>query len=432
MGNYGELTGVVRLKDGAYCKTKNMRVLIFLLLTASTTGNALGQDITIQTQDIVIAKNYPFTFMLKNALGNGLAVGDAEGWQALISSRKERLIAASDSTAVEAVIESFKWRPDEIEYAKRVFSNLWDHNETFQDLIENQLIPTGKYGLGKDMSSKEYMYKALTQDLQAMNFAIDVYGGGKKPNYPKIDSIAFDITSDKYIRRILKGVQEDVRGHIFMDSDYFFTSLFAAVRFLEINERWDAGLLEPLVEGENKLAAAAVRTTDFDQYSYSSIVVLGSGPSVYDQRISPISMLRCRKAALSFSKGLAPFIIVTGGRVHPYKTEFIEAVELKKYLVNVLAVPASSVIIEPQARHTTTNLRNVGRLLLSYGFPATKYAIINSHADNIDMVTRMEKRCLKELGYVPYVLGNRIHAEILEFKPTLAVFTVDSDEPMDP
>src|SRR5690606_31631357 len=140
--------------------------------------------------------------------------------------------------------------------------------------------------------------------------------------------------------------------------DGLFLPLLSGLRFLEINERWDAAQLEPMSEGVNAAAIERIKTTNWANYPYASLLVLGAGPSQYHQPISPGGILRCRMAARVYKSGLAPFIIVSGGRVHPYKTPYIEAVEMKKYLIDVHGIPADAIIVEPHARHTTTNMRN--------------------------------------------------------------------------
>jgi hypothetical protein len=143
-------------------------------------------------------------------------------------------------------------------------------------------------------------------------------------------------------------------------------------------------------------------------------------------------MLRCKAAARQYRAGKAPFIVVSGGNVHPYKTNFNEAVEMKKYLVDKLHIPASAVIIEPHARHTTTNLRNDARLAFRYGMPFNKPGLIVTDKYQNDFITNMEKRCLNELNYVPYKLGKRLSETELEFYPLINSLQIDADEPMDP
>ncbi|VTP89848.1 YdcF family protein [Sphingobacterium daejeonense] len=153
---------------------------------------------------------------------------------------------------------------------------------------------------------------------------------------------------------------------------------------------------------------------------------------MYDQPISPGGMLRARMAARAYFEGQAPFIVLSGGRVHPYKTPYIEAIEMKRYLIQNLMVPESAIILDPHARHTTTNMRNTARIMLTYGFPNDKYAIVTSSEAHINAVVNMADRCIKELGYVPYELGKRVNDVVLEFKPKLESYIIDGDEPLDP
>ena len=52
--------------------------------------------------------------------------------------------------------------------------------------------------------------------------------------------------------------------------------------------------------------------------------------------------------------------------------------EMKKYLMNHLKVPENAIIMEPHARHTTTNLRNGARLIYRYGIPFDKAALTST------------------------------------------------------
>jgi uncharacterized SAM-binding protein YcdF (DUF218 family) len=54
-----------------------------------------------------------------------------------------------------------------------------------------------------------------------------------------------------------------------------------------------------------------------------------------------------------YKEGVAPFIVVTGGKVYPFKTRNVEAYHMKQYLINEFEIPEDQIIIEPHARHTT-------------------------------------------------------------------------------
>ncbi len=412
----------------------NYRIRVFFLALMMGFGPiALGQHYKDyqSPQDWVIAKNYFATSLLygDSTLSKRL-LGTPE-FQQVLAGRHERYLRSRDCKDVPCFLESFKWQAVEIDALVELLVREAEKDEALKSRLNDQLLPSGAYGVAAQTPASQYFGKALRQDLDAMNYVIDVYAGAKKPNYPSIDSISFDITKLAYVT-LLSDARLDVLQDIRRPDDAFYETLLTAVRLLEINERWDAAQLEPLIMLENKPAYEAIRKTDFDRYPYALLLTLGAGPSIYDQPISPGGMLRSRMAARAYFDGKAPFIVVSGGRVHPYKTPYIEALQMKKYLMEVLNVPEDAILIDPHARHTTTNLRNTARIMLRYGFPTDKYGIVTSSKAHIDAVEKMADRCLKELGYVPYELGKRVSEVIIEFKPRPEALTIDPDEPLDP
>ncbi len=123
---------------------------------------------------------------------------------------------------------------------------------------------------------------------------------------------------------------------------------------------------EPLVTSENQKALAALATIDWKAFPFAAILVPGLGPVTLDTPLSEGGRLRCDYARARFDKKLAPLIVLSGGHVHPDRTPYSEAIEMKKYL-RAQGVPESALLVDPHARHTTTNLRNVGRILLRAG-----------------------------------------------------------------
>jgi len=66
-------------------------------------------------------------------------------------------------------------------------------------------------------------------------------------------------------------------------------------------------------------------------------------------------------------------------------------------------VPEEAILIEPYARHTTTNLRNAARLILRYGIPPDRPVLIATDIfQNHTISYSLAERCLEELGYVPF------------------------------
>ncbi|OPC04086.1 hypothetical protein BAS09_09115 [Elizabethkingia ursingii] len=402
---------------------------------------ALSIAITLQTlsaqekqpqspQEWEIYKNYYLIYSFRN---NALLLQELHkdpAVQTMLTDRNKRFEAGKDCPTTDCLIDALKWKESEITALNNKFQDLFARNKSFQNFVENTLYTSLKYSKSESLNPKEYLQKALLQDLKAMNNVIDIYGAGKKPNYPDIDSISFNVKDKNYIE-LLRNVRFDVAADT--EKNAFDQTLLSAIRLLEVNERWDAAQLEPLTKTENKEAYNKVKKTDFSKYPYASLLILGSGPQVYGQKISPMGMLRSRQALRAYQKGLAPFIIVSGGRVHPFKTQYTEAVEMKRYMVEILGIPASVIIIDPFARHTTTNVRNAGRMIIDYGFPKDKWSLVSSSKTHIDYVEKaMDKRSIKELGTVPYIVGKRIDDLLLEYKPTADAFLINPAEPLDP
>ncbi|HEY6232437.1 MAG TPA: YdcF family protein, partial [Pyrinomonadaceae bacterium] len=168
-------------------------------------------------------------------------------------------------------------------------------------------------------------------------------------------------------------------------------------------------------------------------YPYSFILVLGSGPAD-SARLSPIGARRAEQGARLFLDHQAPLIIFSGGHVHPMQTPYNEAVEMKKYVMDKFKIPEASILVEPFARHTTTNFRNAARLAFRYGIPTNLKALVTSSEDHIAITAKdgFRIRCSTELGYFPMEFINRISPIAAEFKPSIASLFFDANDPLDP
>ena len=107
--------------------------------------------------------------------------------------------------------------------------------------------------------------------------------------------------------------------------------------------------------------------------------------------------------------------------------------EMKQYLIDVLHVPASAVIIDPHARHTTTNMRNTVRMMYRYGMPFDKPGLTCTTRGQSTMIgVTLIDRCIKELGEAPYKNGKRLSETSIEFYPLIQALHITPAEPMDP
>ncbi|RQO65385.1 YdcF family protein [Pedobacter sp. KBW06] len=336
----------------------------------------------------------------------------------------------SCATGIACFAAAFKFTEDEIAAVSVRLGQISKQDAALNALVNNDIIPSGCYALYGHFKPEEMLAKAWAQDAKAINHTIAVYVEGAKANYPKIDSIGFNVKDKSYPELVNTNALLSLNT---VNSLFFEPAMQFALIALEINERKDAGDYEPMMTTVNKASLSAIKKTNFSKYKYSLILVPGEGPEEQDTELSAGGMLRCRLAAAQYKNGMAPFIMVSGGRVHPYKTKYSEAYEMKRFLMNTLQIPESVIIMEPHARHTTTNLRNAARIMFRYGIPMDQAALtvtVNSQSRYISEV--MPQRCIKELGYEPYRIGKRLSDTALEFFPNVMSLQIDFDEPMDP
>lgn len=299
----------------------------------------------------------------------------------------------------------------------------------FKHLVRNDMRRSGVFIKYNEQRDDRMLVAAWKDAAAGLNRILSVYGLGKDPRYKDIDKASFDVSSEAY-RHLVKAKIAEIR---FSNTPLFFEpTLRFALELLEINRRDEAGRYEPLELGQNKAAIQNLSRIKWSDYPYSFILVLGSGPSD-SARLSPIGAKRTDVAADLFRQKKAPLIIVSGGHVHPMQTPYCEAIEMKKYLMEKYQVPEASILVDPYARHTTTNFRNAARLAFRYRIPTT-LALVTSSEDHIASVTRDEFRTrnLNELGYFPVEFIRRISAVAAEFKPAIASLFFDANDPLDP
>jgi hypothetical protein len=107
---------------------------------------------------------------------------------------------------------------------------------------------------------------------------------------------------------------------------------------------------------------------------------------------------------------------------------------MKRYLVESRGIPENAVIMEPQARHTTTNFRNANRLMIRYGFPLNKPSLCVSTREQTDYIENagFDRRNLHELGYLPYDGKKRLGLHEIVFFPVMDCLQLDPGDPLDP
>jgi len=271
-----------------------------------------------------------------------------------------------------------------------------------------------------------------TREIEGANAIVRTFGLGQVPPYPQIDGAGtIDPQETRARLQAAAWLAQTPRAASTQALDPGFDF---ALALLDASDRADAIGFEPLIGGLNAPAMKRAKGIDWKRFRYSAMIVTGVGPEVPDMALSPFGKYHLRLAASRFAAGDVPFIIVTGGRAHPRATPFTEAEEMRKALIERYGVPAEAIVIEPYARHTTTNLRNATRLLMEMGAPLDKDTVIVCNPGQSAAISSpaFVQRNITELGYEPGKVGRRISPTELEFRPSAQSARVDPKDPLDP
>jgi hypothetical protein len=283
-------------------------------------------------------------------------------------------------------------------------------------LAATHLRPSGTFALYAGGSDAALLSAAWTNTAATLNGTYGAYAA-------TLDAASLDMV---------------VSGVIAKNPDpmpFFAPLLQVDLAALVAEGRDEATLYDPLAGGENAAAVARIPTVDWSAYPYTVILVPGQGPPTLATPLDPEGQERCDIAVQRFQAGYAPFLAVSGGHVHPDLTPYCEALEMKQYLMTTKGVPESAILVDPYARHTDTNVRDVSRLLYRYGIPTDRPALVTS-----DLLQSLEignpagafdTEAQTGIFYLPY----RVLAAISPYDSCLLPSPISltaGDDPLDP
>tara|TARA_R110002050_G_scaffold149169_1_gene275545 strand:- start:18610 stop:19887 length:1278 start_codon:yes stop_codon:yes gene_type:complete len=394
------------------------------------TGNA-------EKQAILANKNFPFLSSLLSYEPLNRLVSENDEFNRILIKKREVIQSTLNNSQsrsiipIESIVSSFEWQNEEISLVIEQIRKISSEAEV--DAIFQEMKNNRQFSFQEPKSGADWIDQTLERELNGMNRIIRIYALAENPNSPQIDSVSYHVNSS-YYQKVINVVALNLSDDVDAMNYFFEPTMNFALWLLEINKRDEAARFEPMELGENAKAVQQINLTDWGNYLYSAILIPGHGPEEKGVELSPLGMMRCKLAANRYRQGLAPFIILSGGYVHPFQTPFCEAIEMKKELMGRYLIPESALIIEPHARHTTTNFRNAARLMFKYGIPTDKKALCTTTVDQSIYITDMDfdQRCIKVLGYMPYRLGDRLNRNDIEFYPLKTSLFVDNTDPLDP
>lgn len=121
------------------------------------------------------------------------------------------------------------------------------------------------------------------------------------------------------------------------------------------------------------------------QSHFDAVVVLGSRADS-DGNPTPTMLARVTEGVREYQRGNAPRLILTGGADHE---PFVEARVMQR-VAEAQGVPASDIVLEPNALDTIQNACFVTRLAKTHGWTSTEVVTSRSHAPRAEMVFSKE------------------------------------------
>jgi uncharacterized SAM-binding protein YcdF (DUF218 family) len=111
-----------------------------------------------------------------------------------------------------------------------------------------------------------------------------------------------------------------------------------------------------------------------DRRPADAIVVLGAAQ--YDGRPSPVFRARLEHAVELYRQGIAPVLVVTGGKAEGDRTT--EADSARRFAI-AGGVPESAILVEDQGRTTIESLRAVAGLFREHGLDSAVFVSDRTH-----------------------------------------------------
>ena len=383
------------------------------------------QDYVLENQNTIESKNVYFLSLVNNRPELLDAIcADAE----LAELGNDKFEAFKAATTLQDKIAAVVLSNSEIAAAGRRISSFWAEGNAFDKVVIDHLSPSGCYLSNKRNTIPNFLQGVWATDAEALNTINKIYGDGSQAAH--CDDDARTATDDQ-VMDALKGIEAEVDAQ----SPFFKLALECAKAVLKVNGRDQEVInFEPMNEGCNKAAFEAAKEMKWDNYEYSVIMVPGMGPEDYNTPLHPEGAVRCDIGYELWKQGYAPFIMVSGGRIHPMKTTYCEAEEMKKYLMQK-GVPEKAIIMEPHARHTPTNVRNMVRMMFRMGFPMDMGGIVSCTANVISSTFQSSafmNRCQSEYGFMPVSFGKTVTSTGIAFYPKTDCLNVYSKDPLDP
>jgi uncharacterized SAM-binding protein YcdF (DUF218 family) len=121
------------------------------------------------------------------------------------------------------------------------------------------------------------------------------------------------------------------------------------------------------------LARALAPTGNTAQTRFDTIIILGAGLD-RDGNPDPVLLSRITAGVREYERGIAPRILVSGGEQHGH----IQASVMAR-VAQAQGVPASAILVEPNAENTIQNACFSARIMKQHGWNSAEVVTSTSH-----------------------------------------------------
>ena len=355
------------------------------------------------------------------------AVGAARACEAAIEAAGQNRVAEGSNACTP---EALRWTDAERARAAEAIGRIYDRSPAVRRLVAEHMRPSGRFQRDASLGDRALTILAWSEAQNNLDRIIRVYALGEQPRYADIDSVIYPVEG-RYYQGFLGQLIREVARRANEDQPAYDLARAFALELMDANRRDDAVRQTALQERENAATLSRLSAIRWSDFPYAAILVPGYSPEIAYEPLNPAAKLRLRRGVDLYRAGKAPVIIVSGGTLRPIGTGFNESLEMKRFLVAHYGVPAEAILIDPVARHTTTNMRNAARLIFRIGAPAEMKSLVTGQVSYIGSEV-FSARCRRDFGYVPYVLHDRLDFDTFEFTPVLASLHREATDPMDP
>lgn len=212
-----------------------MKKLLLLTMLGLGGISALAQTqapVKNAPTDYVKIKNYGLLALFEqDAEVSNLLKNDPE--LAQLTQKKLSALSTSltDCKDAACLVTAVKLTDDDIKTVSDRLEVLYKTANALNRMVKSKLLPSGFYSLYKKLSPEQLLIKAWEQDAGSINYTIGVYAEGKKPNYPQIDSISYNIKSRAYFT-LMYDASATLLGDIKGTKLFFEPAMQAALLYL--------------------------------------------------------------------------------------------------------------------------------------------------------------------------------------------------------